>query len=553
MYLLSSYGTFGMSVVKPTNNSDLLGGRKYTFQWEDVKGAEKYVLEYNFGTGFQTLQLQGNTLSNNIDLTLPCNAVPYACTFKVRAEEKKRGKWRKMDEANISFGNYPDNSPLIPELLLTCGQFTGTVCLPKDRYVGLNVSKRPNEAVYVPEDRNITWFDDPHQATYFIAGLSNRPVHNGLCYTPPAFNAPDFKAYYAVAKSPNCAYPNPGVYTVIAFPELKLNLNKLGQSTTLIDDSNLPAEMRCTVPGTFFSLPTTAASLIPGNIPAGIKSLSVEWFHYETNDQQHISFDSKTQTIRVCYSDIYPELYRDYLCKASSEFEYFDPNSNSKKTINCTVSEAIIRIYRALPPEIGCEQINACKGGPYAAQLNATEIALPFMNYDWSPKIGLSSYSVPNPNVIYTELPEGITKYTMRRKLRSETLFGNEIDSYFCSSVYKAKSKYPICLIEPRVGTGGKENEQIVSTVDVSNNGLELFPNPTRSYVDLVWSTPAENQDLIRLFDYMGKEVVRYTPQAHDSAARLELNLLPTGLYICTYEDQNGMLLSKQRLMIVNP
>ena len=59
----------------------------------------------------------------------------------------------------------------------------------------------------------------------------------------------------------------------------------------------------------------------------------------------------------------------------------------------------------------------------------------------------------------------------------------------------------------------------------------KVYPNPTDSYIDILFNNPSEERTTIKLFNILGVEVKKQTYEGISSALHVELEELPSGLY----------------------
>lgn len=89
-------------------------------------------------------------------------------------------------------------------------------------------------------------------------------------------------------------------------------------------------------------------------------------------------------------------------------------------------------------------------------------------------------------------------------------------------------------------------NKAFVFTNVVSTDNLlqgqqvKLFPNPTTGRLQLQWEAPLEGQVTLRILDARGAEVQQQQYAGQQLQHQLDLNGLPTGLYLVELQNQGG-------------
>jgi hypothetical protein len=366
---------------------------------------------------------------------------------------------------------FPGNPQPIPITKLMCdANFNEEICFPDPvKFKILDANGDFVKEVEVEEWRDIIWEKDN------LKNVDEEIVGAGRCYTPKeddfvggSFGGPRTAVYKVYFRTEGCDQAMAiGAVTIVAPPKVEPEIEP-NHEYTIFDDRFLEESQRCITPLNQVPLP----SFLIQNDDATVKTY-YEHVSGEAYNTSYISNYSDDLNRKICFSDVYPENFRDYVQINRFDLTLTDEGINfsgsCRDTIPFRVNATPLDRNPRMPTD--CKEIKGVDNEVVFIEGDPAYVPTPDdeVRYQWTPRQGISNPRRPNVTLDFSSLPSDqnmryiLTKGVLVRRPGIEYY---EYAPIYCADVFKRTSS----------GGGGGNTARINPNME-NNYGSEVSKN----------------------------------------------------------------------------
>ncbi|MBK8471803.1 MAG: T9SS type A sorting domain-containing protein [Sphingobacteriales bacterium] len=123
-----------------------------------------------------------------------------------------------------------------------------------------------------------------------------------------------------------------------------------------------------------------------------------------------------------------------------------------------------------------------------------------------------------------------------------ETVEGEALPNTKAATNIMAQSLKAQCQHTAYDRTPNYKTQQNNNSIATNTTQLNVLPNPAKGLVSLVWQTTLISIGKLQLYDHTGRLVLQH--EVSGNKANLNIERLPTGLYICKVSANNATIAS---------